>query len=205
MKTKQRIINEAIKSYNTYGLSNISSRALAKSLQMSHGNLEYHYPNKESLVLAIYEQMREDVSGLYEGREQLMLNPIMHFHKLLIRLEEVQEVYSFFNYDILEISRKFPKVNKQIESTLQIRKTQMSGIFQRFIEMGYMKPEAEAGKYEMLQHSIRILITFWKPKVAILTNFDSNKKGEMTRHIWELITPHFTDKGMVEYRRISDS
>jgi len=203
MKTKDKIVETAIQLYNENGFSNITSRHIARKIKISHGNLEYHFPNKESLLFAIYEQMREEISSFYTGQDKEASSPVEHLHKLLVRLEEFQWKYKFFNLDVLEISRNYEKVNLLLKDTLQIRKTQMSGLFQRFISEQYMKPEPVAGYYYRIQHTIRILITFWNSQEVVLSNFDFNQRGEMVRHIWDLLLPHFTEKGIRKYEAVN--
>lgn len=204
MKTKDRIVETAIRLYNEKGFSNITSRHIGAEIKISHGNLEYHFPNKESLLFAIYEQMREEISSFYTSKDAEETNPVEHLHKLLIRLEEFQWKYKFFNLDVLEISRNYEKVNLLLKDTLQIRKAQMSGLFQRFVQLEYMKPEPVAGYYYRVQHTIRILITFWNSQEVVLSNFDFNQRGEMVRHIWDLLLPHFTEKGIRKYELVNN-
>lgn len=202
MKTKDKIIVAAISLYNEKGLSNVTSRHIATSIKISHGNLEYHFPNKEALLLAIYEQMRAEVSSYYSGSDEDIQHPIAYLHRILVRLEEFQSKYKFFNLDVLEISRNFEKVNALLKDTLLIRKNQMTELLQKCVSLEYMKPEPREGFYNRLQHTIRILITFWNSQEVVLSNFDLSKKGEMVRHIWDLITPHFTPSGLAEYRTV---
>ncbi len=202
MKTRDRIIDAAIRLYNEKGLSNITSRHIGDEINISHGNLEYHFPNKESILFAIYRQMREEMSSLYPDRKEDILNPIEHLHRILVRLEGFQTEYSFFSLDLMDICRDYEKVNAVLVDNMQIRKGQMVGFFQRFVELGYMNPEPANGYYARLQHTIRILLTFWKPQEVVVANMDFNKKGEMVRHVWELLISHFTEKGMAEYKNV---
>ncbi len=198
MKTKQKIINQAIKTYNEQGVTNVTSRNLAETLGMSHGNLEYHFPNKEVLIKAIYKQMRSEVSGLYEVFDTDS-NPIYNFNELLKGLEALHNKYSFFNLDLLEISRNFKEVDDQVKKTLELRKKQTAHFFNQFIAYGYFKDEMFEGMYMRLQHSIRILITFWKSQEEILPKFFTINNGDMAMYIWELLIPHMTEKGVAAY------
>lgn len=200
MKTRDKIVKAAIRLYNERGLINITSRHIGEEINISHGNLEYYFPNKEALIFAIYQQMREEISSFYVGRDQDVLNPIEHLHRLLVRLEEFQTEYRFFCLDLMDICRKYEGVNDELENNMQLRKAQVTSFFQKFIELKYMRPEPVSGYYQRLQHTIRIIITFWKQQEAVLPHFDFNKKGEMVRHVWELLIPHFTAKGIAEYK-----
>lgn len=201
MKTKQRIIQQAIESYNTEGLTNVTSRDLASSLGMSHGNLEYHFGNKEALLMAIYKRMKKDISDVYveQGKE---MDPFVHFNELLKRLETFQETYSFFNLDVLEISRKYPKVNKLLQKTFQVRKEQMAHFYERFRELGYFKREMGPDHYKRLQHTIRIVITFWNSQKEVLPYFSSAQNDSMSVYVWDLLLPHMTAKGLEVYNNV---
>ncbi|MFY0650521.1 MAG: TetR family transcriptional regulator [Cyclobacteriaceae bacterium] len=195
MDTKGKILKAAVRLYNKDGLSNVTSRHIAAALKISHGNLEYHFPNKESLLIAIYQRMSDDMSRYYPEHKEDILNPIEHLHRLLVRLEDFQTEYKFFCMDLIDTCRKYEKVNQLLVNNMQIRKGQMVKFFEKFLELGYMKNESTAGYYERLQHTIRILLTFWKPQEIVVANSDFNVKGEMVRHIWDLLLPHFTEKG----------
>lgn len=201
MDTKQRIIEEAIASYNRYGVMNVTSRALAKSLGMSHGNLEYHFPNKEEILKAIYDQMRIELATVYEPADSEG-EPLRHFSALLDRLEAFQEKYSFFNLDVLEISRNFSQIEELLKRTFELRKQQTAAFFRAFKEHGYFRDEIHPGMYMRLQHTVRVLITFWKSQEEILPSFNVNNKEGMAAHIWDLLLPHMTRKGLEACRPI---
>ncbi|MDA0196720.1 MAG: TetR family transcriptional regulator [Bacteroidetes bacterium] len=202
METVNKIIQAAVRLYNEKGLSNVTSRHIADDINISNGNLGYHFPNKEAIVFAVYRQMGEEMSIFYPEHKEDILNPVEHLHKLLVRLEEFQTEYRFFCLDLMDICRKYEKVNKVLVDNMRIRKIQMAGFFQKFVEMNYMKPEPTTGYYDRLQHTIRILLTFWKSQEAVVANIDFNREGEMVRHVWEILLPHFTAKGIAEYENV---
>ena len=68
----------------------------------------YPNPTKESLILAIYDKMRQEASASYSVRKP-NASSLQHFHHMIAELEEFQYRYRFFNLDILEISRSFPR------------------------------------------------------------------------------------------------
>lgn len=201
MNTKKRIIKKAIKLYNELGFANVTSRRLAEALQMSHGNLEYHYKNKEAILLAIYHEMREEISGVYDNSVSIE-DPLIKFNKLLIALDKFHSKYAFFNTDVVEISRKHKKVNEYIQNTLQIRKDQMTVFFREFQAYDYFKKQEYDHYYMRLQHTIRILITFWKSQEKILQNYALLENNSMATYIWDLILPHLSEKGLKMFNQI---
>jgi AcrR family transcriptional regulator len=202
--TKDKIISKAIDLYNAQGFSNITSRDIAKELEISHGNLEYHYKNKEAVLSAIYDRMKEEVSA-YFSETNKSLHPFEQFNVLLRKLDHFQNKYKFFNLDVVEISRQFPKLRLKVETTAQMRKDQMIEFFGLFEKSGYFKPEPNKGFYLRLQHKIRVLITFWVSQETILKNFDTTQSISMSQSIWDLLLPNFTEKGKNEYNKLNSN
>ncbi len=200
LTTKEKIILEAVRMYNEFGAQNVTSRHIAAEIGISHGNLDYHYNTREDILEAIYQQMRAEMSEWY------FLNGAGHmafeqFHRLVLHLDEFQLKYRFFNLDVLEISRSYPRISELLQETLELRKDQMSDFFDEFVEDGLIVEKPENG-YSSLKHIIRILITFWLPQQEVLTSYKSPQSGEMAQYIWELIMPYMTTKGKEEYARV---
>ena len=200
ISTKKRILLTAIQLFNEQGVQKITSRHIAAEMGIAYGNLDYHYKNKEELLLAIYKVMRSEMSDSYLLREEYS-TVFEHFHRLLAHLERFQYKYRFFNLDVLEITRTYPKIGEIIKKTLELRKQQMSDFFGEFVNEGYLVEEIDGG-YGRLQHTIRIIITFWLSQQEVLTNYKYTENGEMSRHIWELITPFMTEHGREEHHRL---
>ncbi|AGA77528.1 TetR/AcrR family transcriptional regulator [Echinicola vietnamensis] len=202
ISTKQRIINEAIRLYNEQGAHNITSRHIAAELGMSHGNLDYHYKNREAILLAIYKQMRKEMGASYEIATG-STSSFADFHKLLLHLEAFQFKYRFFNQDVLEISRSYPEVSQLLKETIGLRNKQMADFFERFKKEGLVDNEIDTYA-ERLKKTIRIIITFWLAQREVLGNPADNLEGEMAHHIWELITPHMTSEGKTVFKAVVD-
>ena len=64
MKTAERILLVALTLFNERGERNVTAADIALELDMSPGNLYYHFKGKESIVIALYSQMQGYVAGL---------------------------------------------------------------------------------------------------------------------------------------------
>jgi AcrR family transcriptional regulator len=197
LSTKKKILLEAIKQYNQKGILTITSRHIAADIGISYGNLDYHFKNKETLLLAIYKQMRTEMDASYQSRDS-KTNVFEYFFNLLLFLEQFQYKYRFFNQEVLEIVRAYPKISKLLKKTIELREEQMEKIFDELVAEGFLIEKSNE-TYLRLQHTIRIVITFWTSKQQVITNYRYSGEGEMTRHIWELLKPYLTKKGIKVY------
>lgn len=200
IKTKDKILQTAIKQYNEVGVQGITSRHIAAEMGISHGNLDYHYKTKEDIILAIYEKMREEMSDYFIARNE-NTSPIEHVHLLLIQLEEFQYSYRFMNLDVLEITRAYPNITELLQKTSEYRKLQMDFLFQQFRSSEYMI-QIEPEIFEQTQHIIRIIITFWLSQREVLATIQFTQKGAMVKSIWAVINPYLTEKGVKEKDQI---
>lgn len=199
IKTKEKILLNAIEQYNEFGVQSITSRHIASKIGISHGNLDYHYKTKEDIILAIYDKMRAEMSDYFIARKENS-SSIEHVHLLLMRLEEFQYKYRFINLDVLEISRAYPNIATLFQQTSEYRKLQMDSLFQEFQSNEYMI-QIETGIFEQIQHIIRIIITFWLSQREVLGTEKFTEKGAMVKSIWAVITPYLTEKGKEEQQK----
>ena len=51
MKTRERIVEVAIRLFNAEGINAVGVREIARTLGISPGNLSYHFPRKEDLLV----------------------------------------------------------------------------------------------------------------------------------------------------------
>ena len=200
VKTKDKIILNAIRLYNEIGVQAITSRHIAAEMKISHGNLDYHYKTKEDLLLAIYDKMRQEMSEYFITRKPNSTS-IEHLHLLLIQLEEFQYKYRFINLDVLEITRTYPKIAQLIQQTSEHRKEQMQALFQESLAEGFMV-EIGVQDYEKLQHLLRIVITFWLSQREVLATKQFTEKGSMVSSIWAVMTPYLTEAGLDEKDKV---
>jgi AcrR family transcriptional regulator len=199
IKTKDKILFEAIKLYNEQGIQNVTSRHIASKMGISHGNLDYHYNTKEDIILAIYDKMRSEMTESYGSRKE-GASAIEQFHILIQQLEEFQYKYRFFNLDVLEVTRSFPSISELIQETFIKRKKTTIQLFQEFISSGFMV-EMEESELERLEHIIRMIITFWLSQREVMSSYKFSEMGSMVKSIWTIINPHLTDLGIEEYEK----
>ncbi|WP_300724640.1 TetR/AcrR family transcriptional regulator [Pseudomonas sp.] len=56
IKTSQRIINSSLELFNQWGERTISTNHIAAHMEISPGNLYYHFPNKQAIIAALFSE-----------------------------------------------------------------------------------------------------------------------------------------------------
>lgn len=120
MTTKERIQNKAIELFNQSGMYKTGVREIARSLDISPGNLSYHFARKEDLLSAILDSYREQNDQIYTayfseepglGRylgmiRQLLGNTYAH-RGLFLGLDELRAILGTeYDYKAVEEKRR---------------------------------------------------------------------------------------------------
>ncbi|KAA3606250.1 MAG: TetR/AcrR family transcriptional regulator [Calditrichaeota bacterium] len=203
MKTKEKIILKSIEMFNSKGISKVTIRHIANELGISHGNLGYHFKSKGLIVSEIYNRMVEEINNLVlpPNSESLTLN---HYNILLLQVLNFQKKYIFFYLDLIEIFRLFPEIAKKHEKTYTLRIAQNQKLFQNFIEQNLIKPESQTGTYNRVIHTTWMLINFWISQQWVFQTESPVLQTHFTlRQLWDLLIPHLTEKGKIEYQNLN--
>ena len=115
--TKQRILNTTLALFNQLGTPNASTNHIALELEISPGNLYYHYPNKEQLIEKLFNNYEEALQPLVEQQftEQLSIEDIWFFLHLNF---ELALQYRFIYQDSDYITAKCPLLATRFQGLL---------------------------------------------------------------------------------------
>jgi AcrR family transcriptional regulator len=97
VSTKQKILETALKLFNESNTQTATTNHIAKAMNISSGNLHYHYKNREEIIQKIYIQLRNEMSLSIETLPKTVKELSQH-EKTLI---EIQWKYRFFFRELL--------------------------------------------------------------------------------------------------------
>lgn len=197
--TKDRILTTAIELFNEKGLVNVTMRDLAAELDMSLGNLTYHFKKKEELMEAIHERIITERNALMESVQ--MIPSIANIHSQLVPLLQLYERYRFFHQDILEVMRAYPKIADMQREHINKQITYIKAIIDYSIGSGNMKQETVAGQYQQLAESVWMLLTFWLTQREV-RNQQGDFYNQARSAMWNLVVPVLTKKGIANFKKI---
>ncbi len=130
IKEKSRIL------FNQSGVTNVSLRDVGKELKRSYGNLTYHYPTKEDLVLEIYKEMNVELTDLQSPAAYE--NLLTYFLTLPLMSYDISLKYLFFTVDFVEIKRNFPRVYSKMVMSQDERKQIWLKLLKKLYAEGFL-------------------------------------------------------------------
>lgn len=202
MKLKEKILLKAVELFNEKGIANVSPNQIAKNLDISSGNLTYHYKTKEILVQTIYERMHNEALDYLDLQGYLTLDD---FRKSMKLFQQFQQKYSFFLHDMVFITRNYPEVASMFEASNLKRLEQGRKLFDYYIATGRVIPENKGINYDFFILNIWMVGAFWTTQETILNTTNTiTKPTNMVEMTWHMLLPYLTEKGREEYFQISE-
>ncbi len=201
MKTRERILEAALRQFNEIGTDQATVRSIAEEVGISHGNLCYHFKNTDVLIESLYDRLTEEMEAPVGISQQLDagLADVIHSTEMSFRL---LYKYRFLLLDFVPIIRRIGSIRAKFRALMQVRRRQFRSAFQVLISRRLMKEEQLPGQYDHLITNLLILGDNWIPNAEI--HFDE-KGEEVIRFYLEAflggLTPYLTEKGLEEYKK----
>lgn len=192
MNTRQRIIDTSLELFNERGERNVSTNHIAAELQMSPGNLYYHFRNKEDIIRAIYEQYLTHIELTLTQRQSqgspvdqvvaelhVIFDDIWHFRFFYASLPGI-----LYSDDALH--ERFLNVQRALKKRAYLRLKTM-------VDQQVLTIDA-ADLYSLIR-AIKITIVFWISFQMTLSCSNNLRRKALKEGIWQVLfimRPYFT-------------
>jgi AcrR family transcriptional regulator len=174
MKTKDKIVQISIDMFNKSGVVAVTTNHIAKELNMSPGNLYFHFRNKEEIIRQIFKIMCQETYQIWRVKKgEQLLQPL----ELIEKNYELFWKYRFFHREMYYLRRRDPQLGKQWKNHLIKVQKLMILMYKRWIQQGWMAPIQTQGETEFI---VNILLA---TASTFLQFFESADKIPARKHI----------------------
>ncbi len=202
MKTRDKILDTARWMFNDQGLSEVSSRQISDQLGMSYGNLCYHFPKKDDLVLALYHEMQARL----DQEVQRLQSEILGFDFMVHSLRTMLETYDNYRFVFLDFPRlvqRFPEIKAHARDQYRSRVSICRDIYSFLIQGGYLRPEHFPGHYDLLAQNMLMILNHWVIDAAIY--FEGLPEGKVDHYlalIYRFVSASLTRRGAEAFMQV---
>jgi AcrR family transcriptional regulator len=110
LKTAEKILLISLDLFNSQGERNITSVDIANELDISPGNLYYHYKGKDDIINALVDSYIIKMNAIPQSSENSE-----DFYKYLFYCLETMHLFRFLFQNIAEISTQYPAINSKLQ------------------------------------------------------------------------------------------
>lgn len=192
LTTKNKILDTAVSMLNERGLSNVKLRDVSLALQISIGNLTYHYPKWENLIDDIFAQFQAEINHLYD----FFPKDISEVVGYIERIYEIQVKYAFLFSNFYIFFQQFPKYKVIEEDFFMSRMKTMREALEKLVEKKYLYPASCEHNYDLLVKNTWLILSGWYGFSMIFKDTKyAITKEEFFLSIWNMYVYHLTDSG----------
>lgn len=187
--TKHRILDEALEQLNKNGLPAVSIRSISNQLNLSSGNLTYHFKNIDVIIYELYLMLVKEMGEHLKSVEQTEINLDSIAKDTEISFKLLWK-YRFLLLDFIAINRRIPKMNVHFKNLIQLRKIQFKVVIDRLVQTGILIPAPTPSTYNTLIDQMLVFSNAWIPDAELL--FNDQEEEIIITHYLALFKAHLT-------------
>ena len=158
MKTRERILETSLQLFNEYGAPSVTTNHIADELDISPGNLYYHFRNKDEIIYFLFLRFEKQISDALEVPQSRALNMEDMWLYLHLVFESIWQ-YRFLYRDLENILGRTRKLRLRFKRVLERKIKTSIAICNGLVDVGIMHANSE--EIRALASNIAVVATYW--------------------------------------------
>ena len=200
MKTKERIIHTALRLFNEEGEPNVTTNHIADEMDISPGNLYYHFRSKDDIIWQIFLNYEKKI-------KKVLLQPDVNYTSMedmwfyLHMVFEVIGEYRFLYRNLIQLMNRIDYLKRHFRHILALKSQTALNIMTQLADDELLN--ADKPTIASLADQIALTATFWlNYSIAIYDDdFDEEKKlSHGIFHVMRMVAPFLNenDKALLD-------
>ena len=204
-KTRDRILDTSLAMFNEGGEPNVTTNHIADELEISPGNLYYHFRNKDDIV--------ENLFARYElGIDATLASPgdrLPSLEDIWLQLHMAFEVmwqYRFIYRDLVDITSRNRKLRMHFTRILKRAGENVTAVLQGLVRAQIMR--ATRDEIDAAAQNILLVTTFWMNYNIVRGGSTEKTSLDLTQGIYQvmmLIAPFLRDAERVHLNTLAQA
>ena len=157
-RTRERILATSLALFNGAGAPNVTTADIADEMNISPGNLYYHFRNKDDIIGGLYEALEAEIAPLLALPEQRAAS-VEDLWLLLHLLFERMRDYRFFYRDLDEITSRNRKIASRFAELTRRGQNTVIELCRGLVAAGEMR--ASEREIASLASNVTLVSTYW--------------------------------------------
>lgn len=198
--TRQRILDCSLAMFNAQGEPTVTTNHIADELEISPGNLYYHFRNKDDIIeqlFARYETRMDEVLTPPDGRLPGLEDIWLQLHLVFECIWD----YRFLYRDLLEILSRNRRLRIRFARILKRADDRAHAVMQGLSQADVIR--ASPAEIDAAATSLLVLATFWLNYAAIRGDRDEQKAiRDGIVQVMMLLSPFMRDAERVHLNQL---
>lgn len=158
MKTRDRILHVSLLLFNEEGEAQLSSVDVANALEISPGNLYYHFKGKDAIIRALFDRFEEEMRVILRGSSGGVASIEDNWVYIYILLEEIYD-FRFFYRDLAGLLARYPDLASRFRALVSEKRQTIDRILTDLARLDIIHMDARLKS--PLTDQIITTLSFW--------------------------------------------
>lgn len=199
MKTRDRILHTSLQLFNIEGEPNTTTVDIAHEMDISPGNLYYHFKGKDVIISELFVQYESSIAEILEAPIEHSLKLEDNWFYLYVVFEEIYN-YRFFYRSLTNLLERYPTIHKRFRRILNLKFNAVDAVLNNLVKEGELTTNADERR--VLVDNVVLLLTYW-------LNYQNLREDEEepavlihrgVLHILTMVAPYLGDQQLDFYR-----
>ncbi|MFW1470597.1 TetR/AcrR family transcriptional regulator [Vibrio parahaemolyticus] len=205
MKTRDKIVYVALELFNQHGERNITTNHIADHIEISPGNLYYHFRNKQEIVREIF--------ALYSAELLERFTPIQGSQESLTMLKSYLDSiftlmwkYRFFYANLPEILSRDEQLHEQYIDVQEKLQANLIAIMQEFVSLKLL--DVNEQQLKSLVCTLHLIACSWlayQSAMASKTSITEQMVKQGMLQMLNVVKPVATEQGLEQLQLLEEA
>ena len=189
-KTRDRILLTSLDLFNCEGEPNVTTVDIANELDISPGNLYYHYKGKDALVTELFSRYHEQMQRILLAPAERPLELVDNWFYLVVVYEQIYR-YRFLYRNISLIMQRYGAIQRPFRRLIRQKIDAATKICSQLRAAGVM--HADEPRVALLARSIALTITYWFNFEGLSSEVQTDDEGMIhsgVLQVMSLVAPY---------------
>lgn len=189
IKTRDRILDASLMLFNGVGEPNVTTLLISDELEISPGNLYYHFKSKGDIVGELFDRYEDEMIDLLAVPEDVEISLDQQSFFLHLLFETVAR-YRFLYQDLVNVLSRYDQLQNRFKRILKKKTAAFSTICSSLQRQGMMK--ISDSQLSSLCEQLTLTACYWSSydSLSHLDDRDAVDPGRGVYQMMQLLLPY---------------
>jgi AcrR family transcriptional regulator len=158
MKTRDRILHTSLLLFNIEGEPSTTTVDIANEMDISPGNLYYHFKGKDAIIGELFTQFEVGLSEILNAPIDNPLSVEDNWFYLYVVFEEMYN-YRFLYRNLSNLIERYPELKKRFRRILQLKRAAIHAVWETLTREAVVSSDAQ--EVDALVDNMVLLLNYW--------------------------------------------
>ena len=203
MKTRDRILHTSLLLFNEEGEPNTTTVDIANEMDISPGNLYYHFKGKDVIIAELFNQFEQGLGEILNAPIDKPFSVEDNWFYLYVVFEEMYN-YRFLYRNLSDLLERYPELKRRFRRILKLKHAAIHAVWQTLSQAAVVNIDDD--EVDALVINLVLLLNYWLNYDHLLHD---DRAPALIIHqgvyqLMSMIAPYLGEQQRDFYRQVSE-